>query len=237
MFTLGFLDNISIPPVLSRKDDGIRKEWNTSAGPQITLIAEHPAGRALLRHILNYSPFLSRLIVQYTDFFTEICAQGPDTVFIDLLSSLQESRPAVTLQEQMRILRIIKSKASLVIAVADIAGVWDLEKVTQRMSEIADNCVQQALRFLLLEAASKNEIRVKNIANPEEGSGLFVLAMGKLGACELNYSSDIDLIVFFDSEHADYAEVHELQQQFSKLTQKMTRLLQRAHSRRVCVPG
>jgi glutamate-ammonia-ligase adenylyltransferase len=61
---------------------------------------------------------------------------------------------------------------------------------------------------------------------PEENIGLFVLAMGKMGAGELNYSSDIDLIVFFDPEAPTLARDIEPQPFFVRVTQAMARLLQ-----------
>ena len=61
---------------------------------------------------------------------------------------------------------------------------------------------------------------------PEEGSGLIVLAMGKMGAGELNYSSDIDLIVFFDPAATSLAEDIEPQPFFVRVTQALARLLQ-----------
>jgi [glutamine synthetase] adenylyltransferase / [glutamine synthetase]-adenylyl-L-tyrosine phosphorylase len=62
--------------------------------------------------------------------------------------------------------------------------------------------------------------------NPEQGSGLIVLAMGKMGAGELNYSSDIDLIVFFDLEAHTLAEDIEPNSFFVRVAQGLSRLLQ-----------
>ena len=73
---------------------------------------------------------------------------------------------------------------------ADIAGTWDVDKVTAELTRFADACVAGALRFLLAQTG--------NVA--ENDCGLTVLAMGKYGAFELNYSSDIDLVVFYDAE-------------------------------------
>ncbi|MFX7121295.1 bifunctional glutamine synthetase adenylyltransferase/deadenyltransferase, partial [Acinetobacter baumannii] len=56
--------------------------------------------------------------------------------------------------------------------------------------------------------------------------GLIVLAMGKMGAGELNYSSDIDLIVFFDRTATSLAEDIEPQPFFVRVTQAMARMLQ-----------
>ncbi len=78
------------------------------------------------------------------------------------------------------------------VALADIGGGWSVDRVTRTLSEFADACVKGALRFLLRRAGGETA--------SEETTGLVVLAMGKYGAFELNYSSDIDLVVFYDAE-------------------------------------
>ncbi|MBX9709628.1 MAG: bifunctional [glutamine synthetase] adenylyltransferase/[glutamine synthetase]-adenylyl-L-tyrosine phosphorylase, partial [Xanthobacteraceae bacterium] len=61
---------------------------------------------------------------------------------------------------------------------------------------------------------------------PEQGSGLIVFAMGKMGAGELNYSSDIDLIVYYDRERAKLATDVEPSPFFVRIAQGLSRLLQ-----------
>src|SRR5258705_8572536 len=105
----------------------------------------------------------------------------------------------------MRRLRIAKSRAALAMAFADIAGMFDLEAVTGALTRFADGAVKGALRSLRAAAAKQAghpELAPKAL---EEGTGLIVLAMGKMGAFELNYSSDIDLIVFYDEDRFAFA--------------------------------
>src|SRR5262249_25692308 len=77
---------------------------------------------------------------------------------------------------------------------------WDLERVTRELTLFADACVKGALRFMLREAAARAEFAGQDGAALEASTGLVVLAMGKYGAFELNYSSDIDLVVFYDAQ-------------------------------------
>ena len=83
-----------------------------------------------------------------------------------------------------------------------------------------------ALRFLLRQEAARGRHQAADPEQPEEGCGLIVLAMGKMGAGELNYSSDIDLIVFFDRNATSLDPDIEPQPFFVRLTQGMARLLQ-----------
>ncbi|HWA91732.1 MAG TPA: bifunctional [glutamine synthetase] adenylyltransferase/[glutamine synthetase]-adenylyl-L-tyrosine phosphorylase, partial [Rhizomicrobium sp.] len=93
------------------------------------------------------------------------------------------------------------------VALADIEGQWDLQAVTGALSRFADAAVQGALRFLLAQAARQAGMSGADGAALEASTGLTVLAMGKYGAGELNYSSDIDLVVFFDEEKFPYQKL------------------------------
>src|SRR5207302_1433281 len=92
--------------------------------------------------------------------------------------------------------------------------------------EVADAAVGAALRHLLRDAAQSGKLTLPDPADPATGCGLFVLAMGKMGAHELNYSSDIDLIVFFDPQAPALPPGAEAGPLFVRLTQRLVRLLQ-----------
>ena len=126
----------------------------------------------------------------------------------------------------MQLLRRMKSEAALLIALADIGGVWPVMQVTAALTDLAVASVQAALRFVLRQEAARGRLSPPTLETPEDDSGLVVLAMGKMGAGELNYSSDIDLIVFFDPAAPTLAADIEPAPFFVRVTQAMTRLLQ-----------
>ena len=128
--------------------------------------------------------------------------------------------------EAMQLLRRMKSEAALLIALCDIGGVWPVMQVTAGLTDLAVASVQSALRYLLRQEAARGRIKPPDADRPEDGSGLVVLAMGKMGAGELNYSSDIDLIVFFDPAAPTLAPDIEPQPFFVRVTQALSRLLQ-----------
>ena len=72
--------------------------------------------------------------------------------------------------------------------------------MTGALSDFAEGALDAALGFLLVEAAGRGILTVADAGEPVRDCGLIILGMGKLGARELNYSSDIDLIVFYDPE-------------------------------------
>ena len=99
----------------------------------------------------------------------------------------------------MPALRRAKREAALLVALADIGGIWDVVAATEALTRFADAAVRAALAFLLRKHARAGLLALDaDAADIESGSGLVVLALGKHGARELNYSSDIDLIVLFD---------------------------------------
>src|SRR4029450_6505859 len=116
--------------------------------------------------------------------------------------------------------------AALLIALCDIGGGWPVMRGTAALTDLAVNSVETALRFLLRQEGARGRMPAVNPDWPEEGSGLIVLAMGKMGAGELNYSSDIDLIVFFDPAATSLVADIEPAPFFVRVTQALARLLQ-----------
>jgi [glutamine synthetase] adenylyltransferase / [glutamine synthetase]-adenylyl-L-tyrosine phosphorylase len=149
----------------------------------------------LLDAVFGNSPFLGRLALRELGALGEYFAAGPETVVNAAVLLAHAAAHAESEAQAMKELRTAKHRAALAIAMADIAGTWEVEKVTAELTRFADACVQGALRFLLADQA----VRGGQALVAEEDCGLTVLAMGKYGAHELNYSSDIDLVVFYDA--------------------------------------
>jgi glutamate-ammonia-ligase adenylyltransferase len=97
-------------------------------------------------------------------------------------------------------LRWLKAELHLLTALADLGGVWDLDAVTGALSRFADASAQAALRAVAHDQRERGKL--VSAADDPRGPipGLFGLAMGKHGAFELNYSSDIDVSLFWEPE-------------------------------------
>src|SRR5580765_3691522 len=143
--------------------------------------------RALIGSAAGNSPYLARLMLKDTPYLAQLLADGPAPSLAALEAEALAIGGESDFAQAMRRLRIAKRRAALAIALADIAGIFDLDGVTAALTRFADGAVKGALRFLLAAAA-------KQAGSPPdarfEGTGLIVLAMGKMGAFELNYSSD-----------------------------------------------
>jgi len=190
-------------------------------------MARDNAGRALLLSVFGNSPYLSHTMTEDAGFAVDLLRQGPDAAMSRVMAALHRRLTAETDENiVMSELRVAKRRAALTIALADIAGLWPLERVTDALSSLAETAVALATRWLLRRAGESGVLRLAHPDEPERDSGYIVLAMGKLGARELNYSSDIDLIVLYDPERIQGAEPDALQKIFVRLTRNLVKILE-----------
>ena len=95
-------------------------------------------------------------------------------------------------------LRRLKAELHLLVALCDLGGVWGLDAVTGALTAFADTALQAGLAALCVDERAKGRLAPAASSGAGPLPGLFCLALGKHGAGELNYSSDIDVSVFFE---------------------------------------
>ncbi|MEY3289458.1 MAG: Glutamate-ammonia-ligase adenylyltransferase [Pseudomonadota bacterium] len=125
--------------------------------------------------------------------------------------------------ELMQALRRFRRREMIRIAWRDLAGWAEVSETLAELSWLADACIQTALAFLYAQACEKRGIPLLSDGSPQQ---IVVLGMGKLGAHELNYSSDIDLIFAYaengvlpDRKATSYGEF------FTRLCQSLVKVL------------
>jgi [glutamine synthetase] adenylyltransferase / [glutamine synthetase]-adenylyl-L-tyrosine phosphorylase len=183
-------------------------------------------GARLLASLFGNSPFLTLCCLREPGFLLRLARLGPDATFAEVAGGLnRDLAPHHDRAALVHRLRVSKRQAALLVALADIAGWWPLERVTAALTELADASLGAAIRFLLRAAHHSGELELPHLEDPERDSGLFVLGMGKLGARELNYSSDIDLIVLFDTERVRYRGRQSQHQLFARMARDLVRLM------------
>jgi glutamate-ammonia-ligase adenylyltransferase len=211
----------------ARLDGWLREIARTADGKAIRqALAASPKTRDVLAAIAEASPYLWDLIRAEPARFLALAGADPDARLAALLADVARAGEAATDAAMMTALRRLKAQAALLIGLADIGGVWPVERVTRALTAFADAAVGAAVRFLLRGAAAQGRLKLSDSARPEAGSGYVVLAMGKMGAHELNYSSDIDLIVLFDQEAPALAAGVEPGQFYVRITRSLVKLLQ-----------
>ena len=165
-------------------------------------LAESKATRALLLGIADHSPFLWSLIAEDPGRLARLLAAPPEDALAALIERVAARRDDDE-DELKRALRRAKHEAALLIALADLGGVWDVVATTEALTRFADAALGAAVRFLLRREAREGRLALDaDAADIAAGCGFVVLALGKHGARELNYSSDIDLIALFDAQSA-----------------------------------
>src|SRR5262245_36865045 len=209
-----------------RLDGWLEEIAQTPAGEALKkVLGERPNVRALLEGIAEGSTYLWELARADPDRLVALLEIDPDRR-LDALVAGVATKGAVSDDEIMRRLRRMKAEGALLIALADIGGVWPVTRVTAALTDLADAAVAAAVRHLLADAAEHGRYHPADPAHPESGSGYIVLAMGKMGSRELNYSSDIDLIVFYDAAAATLAAGVEPSPFYVRLTQRLIKMLQ-----------
>ena len=179
----------------------ILRDWLAELEPAqsavIDALLDHSFAKTILLGIVEFSPYLFDLIRVDAARLIRLLRCEPEAHLASLIATTsREVVDAPDEAEAMRLLRRMKSEAALLIALCDIGGVWPVMQVTEALTDLAVASVQSALRYLLRQEVVRGRLTPANIDRPEDDCGLFALAMGKMGAGELNYSSDIDLIVF-----------------------------------------
>ena len=159
-----------------------------------------------------HSPFLADLCWAEAPTLAHLLDRGPEEAMERALDPLTKADPAAARDAVASLLRRAKRQGALVAAAADLSGAWTLDRVTQALSDLADLSIDFACAHLLLDAARRGQIRLaRTKGEPRQitkGSGLIVLGMGKLGGRELNYSSDVDLMLLHDPDSPSYHEEH-----------------------------
>ena len=178
-----------------------------------------------LEPVFAASPYLGGLARRWPERLRQILETAPETRLAEILTATEAiDGPA---DEAKAPLRWLKAELHLLTALADLGGVWDLDAVTGALSRFADATAQAALRCLAHDQRRRGKLT--SAADDPRGPvpGLFVLAMGKGGAFELNYSSDIDLSLFFEPEVLEGAlgEGVEAQGFVNRLAQGLATLL------------
>lgn len=194
---------------LERGRDAV--EAVTSLPPELTALVQGAAGS---------SPYLAGLIVKEAAWLPPALAEPDAALSREIAAARTQGADGLA-----DALRQGKRRVALLTALADLGGAWPLESVTGALTDFADAACQSALRAGIALQIKRGKLPGKTEADLDDAAGMCVLAMGKMGAGELNYSSDIDLICLFDETRFDPDDFHAARASFVRATRMMAATL------------
>ncbi|WP_417603310.1 glutamine-synthetase adenylyltransferase [Primorskyibacter flagellatus] len=174
----------------------------------------------LIEGTAGCSPYLAGLIGKETDWLQGALDDAEGVAGAEI-ARLNEMAPDVLPVE----LRRAKRRIALLTALADLGGVWPLETVTGTLTDLADTACATALRATVGAEIRRGKLPGQGEDDIATAGGMTVLAMGKMGAGELNYSSDIDLICLFDETRYEPDDFHDARSSLVRATRKMAAML------------
>ncbi len=208
-----------LPPIDHPQFDALLEE--RPAGEATTLRDAGPA----LATLLESAPYLLELARAHADWLCEALDTGPDAIFARLLGEVAEAGRSSDEAIVSKTLRIAKGRTALLAAVAETGGAWTTARATEALSDLADAALEAALDLLMRQAAEKGQLVAPAEASAAN-SGLALFALGKHGGRELNYSSDIDIVAFFDPQKNVLADPEEATKTYSRMVQKLVGLME-----------
>ncbi|MGQ0558278.1 MAG: bifunctional [glutamine synthetase] adenylyltransferase/[glutamine synthetase]-adenylyl-L-tyrosine phosphorylase [Sphingosinicella sp.] len=163
---------------------------------------------AALERAQRHSPFLRQQLALWPEIAGRL-GHGDLAGALDLARRLGETGDVAAA------LRRERSGHALVLGIADLAGALELEQITRELSRLAERCLERALAAAFADRVGS--------ADP---TGFAVIALGKLGGNELNYSSDVDLLLLYRPDRLARREREEPQQAALRVAQRLVELLQ-----------
>ncbi|MDZ4693482.1 bifunctional [glutamine synthetase] adenylyltransferase/[glutamine synthetase]-adenylyl-L-tyrosine phosphorylase [Terricaulis sp.] len=194
--------------------------------PPPAFAGTHWAGAAAAA--LESAPYLKRLMERRSDLLANADSAWADRLRADALATanaIADEPPPI--EEAMRTLRRAKDALHLCVALADLNRTWPLHQVTGAITDFADAALRAALAVGAQESARRGDFELGALGG-ERGPvpGLTLIAMGKMGARELNYSSDIDFSVFFETQLLSEAKAREPRVAAVRLVAPIVRMLE-----------
>jgi len=184
-----------------------------------TLSGGNTCLQQILTAIIANSPYLAKLLDTHRQQVQKLFVSNPDKMMDELLAELRQ----ITASDQAgfaKSIRQIKAKYHLSLALLDICGVWDTSKITFCLSAFADEVIQITAKSCWQGIRQRNKTPLPSLGK----SGFFIIAFGKLGGFELNYSSDVDLAFFFHrQQNQDETEIDP--RVFIRLAREITKSL------------
>ena len=228
---LGHPPTVLSPLDATKAQDSLNEWVKEIDGEPASILQAELKGDDQLSHFLaaafQLSPYLNDLARRFPGVVADCIDPGFQTALDRCLSPVEALDFCQSAEAELSSkLRAAKQQAALVCGLADLGGWWSWEKISRSISRTADSAVCAVVDHLLLQSHLGGKLNLPDPDRPSHDSGYIVLAMGKHGAGELNFSSDIDLIVLFDPASPSIVDPDESVKLFVRLTRNLVRIMQ-----------
>lgn len=182
----------------------------------------------LMACLPQQAPFLQLTLEREAAFLAQaLPAHGIRGTVLRLLWSL--TQPQESLSQLMTHLRVQRRRLALLIALEDLAGVVPFPQTLAHLSMAGGRAVRAALRGALEELGRRGSFDIpSDHRDPGRRCGLVAYGMGKMGAMELNYSSDVDLVLVYEPRMVPTRRPDRLEEDMDRLARLMVRILEEA---------
>jgi glutamate-ammonia-ligase adenylyltransferase len=183
--------------------------------------------RGTLGPLLEAAPYLFDLARANSGWLANALIDSADGAFADIIEAVvSEGQRATDDDTLSATLRIGKGRTALLAAIAETGGAWTTAQSTAALSDLADAALDAALNLLMRQAAARGVLAIPPEQATAANSGLAIFALGKHGGQELNYSSDIDIVAFYDPAKGVLADPTEATKIYSRIVQKLVGLME-----------
>ena len=176
-----------------------------------------------LSDLFTASPYLNGLNARFPDWLDGALRESDAALRAELAGTAAAGVTAADEAAIGDVLRAAKGRVALLAAAAETSGRWTTAQSTAALSDFADAALDAGLNVLLRLASDRGTLKP---GVPPGESGLALFALGKHGGRELNYSSDIDIVAFFDRDAGVVTDADESTKVYSRIVQRLAALLQ-----------
>ena len=171
------------PASAKQADLGLEHWLEAAEASGLSDFAQHttsdPHARKALTALFGNSPFLTASILRDPEFTHKLLTTDFSKTFDGIIDGLNKHYAAKLNDETLfRLLRVAKREMALTVGLADITGLWPLDKITGALSDFAETALSLASAHVLREAAEQGALSLANPGSPEKNSGLIILALG-----------------------------------------------------------
>ncbi|MDZ7824582.1 MAG: bifunctional [glutamine synthetase] adenylyltransferase/[glutamine synthetase]-adenylyl-L-tyrosine phosphorylase [Ahrensia sp.] len=225
------IDNLDHLAAEVAKNELLIAAQAADASQLLVSLERHDDVAKFLVNVMSLSPYLKSAILKYVASLEKVFETGLSNRIQHLMAFSQAAEVSfysLNETELMAHLRSLKSEFHMLIALGDLARIYDVSTTTAFLTKLSELTLNIAFGWLLIDFHKLGKITLKDLNTPQIRCGIAVLGMGKMGGCELNYSSDIDIVIYFEPE-ADglkYKDNGDPTEILGRLVRRLVRIMQ-----------